>query len=623
MQHARTRLAPIVLAFTFAGSLCSAALSQDADAAPGRVSEFGKYEGYSQARFKQWVTTSRYIEMRDGVKLAMDVTRPAIDRKAVDEPLPVVWTHSRYHRNPTALGGAGARQVSMVDAMADLQRLIHHGYVVVTVGVRGSGASFGRCEGLFTESETLDAIEIIEWLAAQPWCDGKVGMFGGSYLGITQYMAASKAPPALKAIFPNVAAFDMYEIIHPGGVFREDLVRHWDGLTKQLDTEWDAPLVDGDDGSLMQQARAEHANNWETLTEYRAARYRDHDTPSLAYDKHGPSAFVDQIVEAQIPAYHFNAWYDVFVLDATLWYANYTGPQKLAIGAWSHGGMANMKLMFERARLTAVEQHRWFDYWLKGIDNGIMDEPPIHYADMVDPANWEWHSAETWPIAQAKSTRYYFSAGPSGSIDSTNDGVLSDSAPTANEALDEYNVDLSTTTGTTSRWDNAVGAAREMIYPDLAPNGRKSLTYTTPVLESDLTITGHPVVTLYVTSTNEDALFHVLLEEVSANGASRYVTEGVLRGSMRALDEAPWNNLGLPYQRCFKEDRTPLPADEPTKIVMDLHPTSTIFNAGNRIRVTIMCADADNTEAPPSDAGTIHVYRGRQNPSSILLPVVE
>ena len=619
---------PMVLVLCLALSLSvapshAASLSQDNDASEAQlVSELGRYAGYSQQRFDAWVTTSRYLEMRDGVRLAMDVTRPAVDGQPVEEPLPVVWTHSRYHRNPTVFRGGG-EPVSKVDAQPALQRLVQHGYVVASVAVRGSGASFGRCSGLFTEAETLDAVEVIEWLVKQPWCDGNIGMFGGSYLGITQYMTASKQPEALKAIFPNVAAFDMYDLIHPGGVFREDMIRHWDRLTEQLDSEWDAAPVDGDDGTLLRQARAQHTDNWDTLEEYAAAPYRDHASEGLDYARHGPSAHLASILEAGVPAYHFNAWYDIFVLDATLWYANYTGPQKLTIGAWSHGAMTNWDLNRERLRLEEVEQHRWFDYWLKGIDNGIMDEPSIHYADMVSPAEWAWRTANTWPPARVEERRLYFHGGPSGSVDSVNDGTLSSAAPEASGDHDVYAIDPTTTTGTSTRWDNAVGAAEEMSYPDLAPNDRKALTYTTPPLEDDLTVTGHPVVTLHVTSTEEDAVFHVLLQEVDPDGVSRYVTEGVLRGSLRALGEAPWDNLGLPYQRCFEGDRQPLPAQEPTPVVLDLHPTSTVFNRGNRLRVTVMCADADNTESPPHPEAVIHVHRGLPAASSLLLTVVE
>ncbi len=638
MNRPRRSASHISLLFSFCSSvlLVACAGSESAPAEPsgdGRISEFGRYEGYSEARFDEWVTTSEYVEMSDGVRLAVDVTRPAVDGSAIDEPLPVVWTHSRYHRNPAALvrrfnpdvAPADLLQIrSMVDAQGDLQELVRHGYVVASVGVRGSGASYGRYEGLFSERETRDAAELIGWLARQPWSDGNVGMFGGSYLGITQYMAASESPDALKAIFPNVAGLDMYDVIYPGGVFRDDMIQHWGELTRDLDINIPAPTVDDDiEGVQLREAMDEHADNWDVEVQYAAGRTRDHETRELTWMRHGPTGVIDAIREAGVPAYHWNGWYDIFVTDATLWYANYSGPQKMGIGAWSHAGMPDSLLMAERARLGTVEQHRWFDYWLKGIDNGVIDEAPIHYAVMVDPGEWRWASATTWPPATEART-FRFSGGTSGSVTSVNDGRLTPwnvDAPDNGTSADEYTVDMTTTTGTATRWDNAVGAAPLMIYPDLQETDARALTYTTDPFDTDLTVTGHPIVTLFVTSSAGDADFFVLLEEVYPDGRSRYVTEGVLRASHRGLDDAPWDNMDLPFQRSFAGDVESLPADGPGELVMDLHPTSTVFNEGNRLRVTIMGADADNAEEVYDTPPTVTIYRSAAYPSGIVLPV--
>lgn len=596
-----------------------------------RISEFGRYEGFSEERFSEWVATSQYLEMRDGVRLAIDVVRPAVEGKAVDEPLPVVWTHSRYHRNPGAImrmfAGANARlpQIdSMVDTQGALQLLVRHGYVVAAVGVRGSGASFGRYEGLFEKKETRDAYEIVQWLASQPFCNGNVGMFGGSYLGMTQYMAASEMPPALKAIFPDVAGFDLYDLIHAGGIFRDDMLGHWDDLTRRLDTQVLAPPVDADgDGALRDLAIAEHADNWDVGKEYGAGRFRDHRSPELTWLEHGPSAVLDRVRESQVPVYHWNGWYDVFITDTFLWFANLDGPQKVGVGAWAHAGMPDPALNAERGRLSAVEQHRWFDYWLKGIDNGVLDEAPIHYAIMEEPGEWSYRDSETWPPAEAESVRYAFLAGPSGSIGSVNDGRLGVVDAADGAGFEELEADFTATTGSTTRWDNAVGATPAMIYPDLSAQDAKGLTWTTPVLESDLLVIGHPVVTLYASSSTGDADFHVLLEEIDESGASRYVTEGILRASHRRLADAPWNNLDLPFQRSFEEDREPLPTDRPAEVVMDLHPTATRFDQGHRLRVTLQLADADNTETEEvMDPPTVRIHRGGETPSGIVLPVV-
>lgn len=506
----------------------------------------------------------------------------------------------------------------MPEVFPTLPRLLRHGYVVAAAAVRGSGASSGRYEGLFSEAETQDAVELIEWFAEQPFCDGNIGMFGGSYLGITQYMAASKAPEALKAIFPDVAALDMYETIHPGAVFRKDMLAHWAGLTAQLDRSIPpAPVDDDTDKALMAAAITDHADNWEVMSEYSAGPFRDHDVPSLSWREHGPIGYLEEINAAGVPIYHSNGWFDVFAMDAVLWFANYEGPQRLVMGDWSHA-----QLTPERIRITSAEQHRWFDRWLKGVENGVEDEAPIQYALMDEPGQMSWRSAQAWPPAGARKHTLYFTAAPSGSVASTNDGGLAGEAP-AGDDVHEYAVDATTTTGSSSRWDNAVGAAPAMAYRGLAENDAKCLTYTTAPLEEDVSLVGHPVVVLWITASQGDAKLHVLLEEVAADGDVRYVTEGVLRASQRKLADAPYDNLGLPYQRCFAEDAEPVPGDTPVEVVMDLQPTANVFNAGHRLRIAIMGADADNTEPSALEDNTLRLFVGGAHPSRLELTVLD
>ena len=309
----------------------------------------------------------------------------------------------------------------------------------------------------------------------------------------------------------------------------------------------------------------------------------------------------------------------MFALDTMIWSANYEGPQRVVMGNWSHAGMPQGSINAERKKIRGNEQHRWFDRWLKGIENGIDREPPIVYALMIEPEEWRWETALQWPPDGITHRDLFLAAGPSGSVASVNDGRLTGTLSPS--GVDSYEVDPTTTSGSSSRWDNAVGAAPAMTYDGLAENDRKCLTYTTAALEKDLVVVGHPVVKLWVTSTSGDADLHLLLEEVDREGEVRYVTEGVLRASHRALREAPYDNLGLPYQRVFSGDATPLPADRPDEVVLDLHPTATVFNRGHRLRLVIMAADADNTEANErAGETTLGLFRGEQNPSCIRLP---
>jgi putative CocE/NonD family hydrolase len=582
---------------------------------PHVASAFGEYESPYTDRYDEWVRSSEYVEMRDGVRLAIDVVRPARDGTPIEEPQPAVWAHNRYHRANFGQNGA---VLSLADVWAPGRELVRHGYVLVVADVRGGGASFGTYTGPFSPEETRDAYEITEWIADQPWCNGKVGMFGQSYLGITQFMAASQQPPALAAIFPAMAAFDLYDFVYPGGVYRQDFIDTWGRLTRQLDTEVPVPPVDGDDGAtLLTQALAQHEDNWDVVVGAREARFRDSevDGGQLWY-QNNPFAYLEEINESGVPVYQWNGWFDIYTRDVFLWFANLEVPQKLTLGPWSHGAR-DSAIAAAGSRLITTEQLRWFDFWLRDIDNGVMDGPAINYATTIEPGRWTWHSTDVWPLPNAEQRVYYFAAGPSGSVASANDGVLTTATTSAEEA-DFYQVDPTTTTDTATRWDNGAGIA--MAYPDMRQNDEKGLTFTTAPLAADVNVTGHPIVTAYVTTSSGDADVYALLEEVTPDGVSSYVTEGILRVSHRALTDPEFETLGLPYHRSHVADKAALPDGEIAELVFDLYPTSNVFNAGNRIRLTITGADADNTEAPVGASFT--VLRGPEHPSSIRLPIV-
>jgi len=512
--------------------------------------------------------------------------------------------------------------LSHVDTNKDLQLLIRHGYVVAAVDVRGAGASFGENHGIFPEEETQDAYEITEWLARQPWCDGNIGMYGGSYLGITQFLCASRQPPHLKAIFPHVAAFDLYNIVYSGGIYRDDFLYHWGSLTRLLDSSVPTPLVDEDtDSTLYYRALEEHKNNWNINEVSKNVPFRDHPQYNDMYGKRNPAEVLDEINKSGVPVYQYNGWLDVFSRGACQWFVNLETPQKWAMGIWAHNS-ADSTEAAERIRLLGIEQLRWFDYWLKKTDNGIMDEAPINYATLIDPGEWIWNEANEWPLPDTDSETYFFTSGPSNSVKSVNDGILSMQSPEQPTGFDAYTVDYSTTSGPNSRWDAACGGG-PMNYPDMTGNDIKGLTYTTPVLTEDITVTGHPVVTLYITSTAKDGDFYVYLEEVDENGFSHYISEGELRGSHRALTDPPYNNLGLPYHSHREADLIDLPGNDPEELTFDIMPVSMVFNAGHRIRVTVTCADKDNMEtlviSPPP---VVNLYRNNRFASKISLPVV-
>jgi len=584
-----------------------------------KVSKFGEYKGYSEAKYDSWTRFSQYITMRDGIKLAIDIIRPAMAGKVHEEPLPVIWQHTRYRRAVVVEG-----KVRHLGDSGLNQPLLKHGYIMVSADVRGAGASFGSWNGIFSKEETQDAYEINKWLASQPWCDGNVGMLGGSYLGITQLMAASTKPPHLKALFPIVALYDIYYTFLPGGVFYDDSLRTWSELTRQLDTEIvAAPVIGDEDEKMLMAAIEEHKQSRPLIEIFLPLKFRDsidEVTGVYPYKDWGPAGFAKEISESGIPMYLWCGWFDSFTRDGFQMYRNFKTPRKIAMGAWSHSPR-DPEIAKDEFGLVAVESLRWFDYWLKGIDNGIMNEDPIYYHVMNGLKDNAWRTAKEWPIPDVIPVNYYFHEGPSGSVGSVNDGLLSSEKPKSSSGEDNYTVDYATTTGTETRWDNAVGGG--FNYPDMTANDEKSLTFTTPPLDKDVEITGHITAHLWVSSSATDGDFFAYLEEVDSEGKSHYVSEGAMRASHRALHEPPYDNLGLPYHRSFEEDVVELVPGEPVELAFDLHPTSNIFNTGHRIRITITCADKDNAATPElSPPPMVTLYRNKNQASHAVLPVV-
>lgn len=579
-----------------------------ADAA--RLSRPGEYEGYSAPVYTEWVRSTRYLTVRDGTKLAADIFRPARAGQAVEEPLPVIWTADRYNRATLTRQGA----LTQLNAEQWLQTMLRYGYVVGVVDVRGSGSSLGTSKAPFSRQEAEDAYDVTEWFAAQSWSNGRVGMFGRSYLGIMQYLAAGEAPPHLKAIFPEMAMFDLYEFAYPGGIFRDDFARKWGETIRGLDEATTSAPVQGEEALLAQAAQA-HRSNGDIFRMLEGLPNRDSRGAGgapLGYEANNPAARLSAIGKSKVAVYHLAGWHDMWPRDALLWFKNLENPQKIIIGPWAHGESQGFGL--------AAEHLRWYDYWLKGVENGVMNEAPIHYYTFNAPRGREWRSARQWPLPETQPTRYYMRAGPSGSVRSRNDGTLDTRAPEEPEGSDAYAVNYTTTSGASSRWANGYGAP--FSYPDMTPNGEKSLSYTTPPLSAPTEVTGHPVANLWVNSTGKDGDFFVYLEDVSQNGFAQYVTEGLLRASHRATSVAPFDNLGLPYHGGAARDLKPL-GGEPVELAFDLLPTSYIFPAGHRIRVTIACADRDNARTPVlTPPPTVNVYRDASRPSYITLPVI-
>ncbi|HEV2851236.1 MAG TPA: CocE/NonD family hydrolase [Thermoanaerobaculia bacterium] len=605
----RIRLSLVLAALSLAACVSSpsptaAPPSSQAAVPEKRVSSFGKYSGYSEAVYDGWVRSSQYVTVRDGTRLAVDIIRPTRGGKVATEKLPVVWTHHRYQR--AQYDPEDKKVYTAMETFEWIQDVLRHGYVVAAVDTRGGGASFGTFEGMFNDKETQDAYDVTEWLAAQPWSNGNIGMYGVSYLGITQYMAASRKPPHLKAIFPEKAVTDMYELIYRGGIYHGPFIEFWSNLVRQLDVDRPALPVDEDrDGRLLKAAVEEHRKNRSQADIMAATPFRDSvdaKSGAMPFVAWTPITYRKQIEESGVAIYHLAGWFDRYVRDQTIFYRNLKNPQHISIGPWTHTQSGHFD--------SAAEHLRWWDYWLKGIDNGVMREDPVHYYVMGAPEATAWRSAKTWPLPQERRTAYWFGA-----------RTLGTEAPKEKEARDEYTVDYSAAVTPDPRW------SLERTFPELSANDAKGLTWTTPPLPATVEVTGHPVVHLWVSSSAPDADVFVYLEEVDEQGKSHYVSEGMLRASNRAIADMTdpgYDLLGLPYHRGNRADQKPMPAGEPVELVFDLYPTSNLFDAGHRIRVTLTGADKTNARTPEQNPPPrLTVYREAGRASYVELPVID
>ncbi|MDX1383306.1 MAG: CocE/NonD family hydrolase [Thermoanaerobaculia bacterium] len=619
-------------------------------------SGFGAYESPEAAIFDGWNRYSQYVPAEDGTKLAVDVFLPTRDGVEPSEPVPVVLHYTRYIRALELEDGTVAgRERDPV-----LQHLLRHGYAIAAADARGTGASYGVHHGAFSVEETKDSHAIIQWLASQPWCNGRVGMSGRSYPGMTQYQATTQSPPALKAIFAEMAGPSAYDFIYRGGAMKKDFIDVWGAATQAQDLGESgvAARVDTDvEGVMRDDAIAEHAANlWARDLIAPGSNLRN-----FELDREGGGHWswekviatiddADTIADSGIGIYHLVGWYDIYTTQQPWLYATLDGrsPQKMMIGPWVHSGGYG-------GAVHKAEILRWYDYWLKGIDNGVMDEAPVHYyvmkgnhtlpgggdwkegeavAPTFDEAAAEdggaWVAATEWPPT-AEKVRFWLDDGDTGTVASVNDGVLRMAAAAPAAGADAYTVDYSSRMGTFSRWMNGYGARREepagsTYFDERSTEDAKALTYTTEPLTEDLTLVGYPVVELWVTSSHDDGDFFAYLEEIDAEGRSHYVSEGVLRASHRKTSTPPFDNLGLPFHRSYPEDIAKMKPGEPTQLAFDLMGTAIVIDAGHRIRITIAGADARNFQLHPDpngkDAPDIEVLRGGETASYVELPVL-
>ena len=577
----------------------------------------------SSPNFETTVEKDVEVPMRDGTVLRANITRPD-----APGPFPVLVDRTPY-----------SKEAGSEIAVNSPEFFARRGYVVVIQDVRGRFASEGDFYPFRDDGAGVlrDGYDTIEWAAAQPWCDGKVGMIGGSYSGATQYRAALSRPPHLQAQFVRESSADYYrEWVYHGGAHEHGFSLHWARLVTDQNL---AQLVSGEElvkqQALLDLVQADIDDWYERLPLY-PCRFltglSDWHNDFLAHPEDGPywwelavDRYHDQV---ETPIYHLGGWFDIF-LAGTL--KNYTGlrrqarteaarrAQKLIIGPWVPGPAAvnaskagDVDFGPEAARALNALRLPWFDHWLKGAENGILDEPPVRLFVM---GRNEWRDEADWPLPDTRYANYYLHDSSSGSgVASLNDGGLSVEPPEGSEQPDSYTYDPDHPVP--SIGGNTLGIPNGAC--DHRPVDERCLTYTSAPLTTELEVTGPVTAVLYAMSSALDTDWVVRLEDVHPNGYSRNLCDGILRAR---------------YRNSFQHPE-PLEPGKVYRFEIDLWATSNAFLPGHRIRAAVTSSCFPRFDRNLNTGGRIHreaagqvaintVLHDELRPSHIVLPLIE
>jgi putative CocE/NonD family hydrolase len=589
-----------------------------------------RYLASRPAQHRVGEPSSLYVAMPDGCRLAVDVILPDGD---ASKRWPTVLILTPYVRRFAVTAGSNVEPSPNSFRYRDM--FVPRGYALVVVDARGTGASFGTRDSFRSPRERDDYRTIADWIAAQPWSDGRIGATGISYLGAACDFLASTGHKAVKAIAPLFAVWDTWaDNYYPGGLLIKRLAQVYDELMVALDHDrrdlrrqftyfadpaLQGPMpVDADkDGSLARAAVREHLGNFRMPDFMAEFKCRD---DALPYDPTFTSAafspynYLDRMPQ-DVAVYAISGWLD------GAGYANATiarfltlpnAERRIMLGPWDHGARVNVSPW--RARVEPElpvlgEVLRFFDQHLAGRDSGLAAEDPIHYFAMHAE---EWRAARAWPPTKVQRTLF---TGAGGKLVANGKGE---------PAKETVQVDFAFGTGEQTRYERIAGIDAKAYYADWGKREAALPQFTSEPLAEPLEIVGHPVVSLWLASSEPDAALFVYLSEVEADGTSRYVTEGLLRAIHRAEQPAPSNYRATwPWHSFSRKDARPMPPGEPQLLRFALLPTAWRFSAGSRIRVAIAGADADHfAQTPHGRPPRLTILSGGERASAIELPIV-
>lgn len=537
------------------------------------------------------------VPMRDGARLMADVFRPQ-----GTERVPALLNLGPYQKDklwvtPDTLEEKPNPYMNW--ETANPLWWVPRNYACVRVDGRGSGKSQGQFEP-WSLSEAIDFYDAIEWAAAQPWCNGKVGLTGISYYAMNQWFVANLQPPSLKAIMPWEGAADLYR----------DALYHG-GILSVFMTNWvTAHMMH----HLLGRASREHPDRWHTDALYRWV----HDSLDSG-ELRASQAQWDKIT---VPMFTVGNWSGMALHlrgNTEAFTRAASKHKKMRIHAGSHVHA----FYTEDGR---QDQIRFFDYWLKGIQNGVMDEPRIKLAIRKGKDELEWRHEQEWPLKRTQWTKFYFDLSKQQPKGQPQTGALTKENPKTESSCTYPAFSLGTMGSTSAASSQVMGGGG--IKPGMG------IALQTPPLPADIEVTGPLMASFWVSSETEDMDLFLTLRNFDADGneiletgqqgAPVPVAKGWLRVSHRELDP----DLTLPYRPYHKHTRRLyLKPGEILQVQVEIWPTSMVFKKGNRIRLDVQPRDGAGSAGylhyhADYNTGSNTIYAGGERESFLLLPVI-
>ncbi len=545
------------------------------------------------------------IPMRDGIKLATDLYFP----ESESGPFPVILMRTPYNKDMLKPYGT---------------YFSGHGFVYAIQDVRGRFGSQGDWEPFINERE--DGYDSIEWLAAQDWSTGKVGMYGGSYSAFVQFAAAILKPPHLVTLVPNISSATPFDNMpYEGGVLVMGGNIRWVDIVENAKTAAD----------MQKKAKEIFTKDWSSLLSFLPVidldkkiigqeipywrRWVEHNRDDSYWKKVN---YLEQLKELDIPVFLQSGWYDPGNRGTKLAYSSLKQSKnkhiKMVMGPWEHTDQSSKYLygqdLGEAADIGLIGLYiQWFDYWLKGKDNGIINEPLVQVFNF-GPNNWL--KADTYPLPATSFVKYYISS-EKGANTSRGDGTLQEQKSSLTKPYDTYTYDPSDPSPCFI--DHLKKRALDN-YKNLVGSRKDILVYETAPFAQPLTIAGPISAVLYASSSAKDTDWCVTLYAVSEDGeiSPMGMTWGVLRARFR-------NSMSTPE---FLEK------DKVYEFTIDLSHTGYTFSKGERIRMEISSASfpeysrnlntgGHNETETEYVSAVQRIYHTQEYPSHLLLPVIQ